>query len=140
VLVVRVHKLVPEAIWSKRFEQINQFERMLVEEGTTILKFFLHIDQDEQKKRLEARRDDPSKQWKFNPGDLKERRLWGDYMKAYDEAISQTSTTWAPWYVVPGNRKWYRNLVIASILVKSLENLNMKYPKPEFDPTKIVIE
>jgi PPK2 family polyphosphate:nucleotide phosphotransferase len=140
VLVVRVHKLVPEAVWSKRFEQINQFERMMVEEGTTILKFFLHIDRDEQKKRLEARRDDPTKQWKFNPGDLKERHLWDGYLKAYAEAISQTSTTRAPWYVVPANRKWYRNLVIASILVDALKGLKMKYPKPDFDPAQTAIE
>jgi len=140
VLVVRVHKLVPESVWSQRFEQINRFERMLVEEGTTILKFYLHIDRDEQKKRLEARRDDPSKQWKFNPGDLKERQLWDNYMKAHEEAISRTSTTHAPWHVVPANRKWYRNLIIASILVDALENLNMKYPRPDFDPAQIVIE
>lgn len=140
VLVVRVHNLVPKQIWSKRYEQIKQFERILSEEGTIILKFYLHIDPDEQKNRLEARRDDPGKQWKFNPGDLKERKLWSEYMRAYEEAIIRTSTAYAPWYVVPANRKWYRNLVIASIIVETLENLNMQYPKRDFDPTEMIIE
>ncbi len=140
VLVVRVHNLVAKEVWSKRFDHIKEFERLLYEEGTTILKFFLHIDLDEQKKRLEARRDDPTKRWKFNPADLKERKLWSEYMKAYEQAISRTSTSYAPWYVVPANHKWYRNWVVASVIVETLEKMNMQYPTADFDPDKIVIE
>ncbi|HNW59023.1 MAG TPA: polyphosphate kinase 2 family protein [bacterium] len=140
VLIVRVHGLVPKEVWAKRFDQINAFEKMLALEGTTILKFFLHIDKDEQKVRLEERRDDPEKRWKFNVGDLKERDLWNQYMKAYEEAISKTSTEWAPWYVVPANRKWYRNLVVGSVIIETLQRLNMAYPEADFDPKTIVIE
>jgi len=128
VLVVRVHDLVPPAVWQKRFDQINDFERMLVEEGTTILKFFLHIDLDEQKKRLQARLNEPEKRWKFDPNDLKERALWPAYMNAYEEMLGRTSTAWAPWVVVPSNSKRYRNLVIASLLVETLGGLDMQYP------------
>jgi PPK2 family polyphosphate:nucleotide phosphotransferase len=140
VLVVRVHNLVPKEVWSKRYEHINSFERMLAEEGTAILKFFLHIDLDEQKERLQARLDEPNKRWKFNPDDLKERKLWPKYVKAYEDAISKTSTHWAPWYIVPANRKWYRNLVVGTVIIEALEDLNMRYPEPEFDPTDIEIE
>ncbi|GAB4530339.1 MAG: polyphosphate kinase 2 family protein [Anaerolineae bacterium] len=140
VLVVRVHNLVPQAIWSRRYEHINHFERLLADEGTTILKFFLHIDLTEQKARLQARLDEPDKHWKFNPADLEERKLWPEYMKAYEDAISQTSTDWAPWYIVPANRKWYRNLVVSTVIVETLEGLNMRYPEPGFDPRKIEIE
>jgi PPK2 family polyphosphate:nucleotide phosphotransferase len=139
VLVVRVHSLAPKEVWSKRYEHINGFERMLVDEGTTILKFFLHIGLDEQKERLQARLDEPNKRWKFNPGDLGERKLWPKYMKAYEEAISKTSTEWAPWYIVPANRKWYRNLVVGTVIIEALENLNMRYPEPEFDSVDIKI-
>ncbi|TEU17679.1 MAG: polyphosphate kinase 2 family protein [Anaerolineales bacterium] len=140
VLVVRVHNLVPKEVWSKRYEHINGFERLLAEEGTTILKFFLYIDLDEQKERLQARLDEPHKRWKFNPEDLKERKLWPKYVKAYEDAISKTSTSWAPWYIVPANRKWYRNLVVGTVIIEALEDLNMRYPEPEFDPTDIKIE
>ena len=140
VLVVRVHKLVPEEVWRRRYDQINHFERLLFEEGTTILKFYLHIDKKEQKGRLQARLEDPKKQWKFNIGDLDERKLWGEYMRAYEDVLSKTSTRWAPWYIVPANRKWYRNLVIVSILVKTLRSLNMEYPVPSQDLSGIVIE
>lgn len=140
VLVVRVHELVPKEIWSRRFDQINHFERMLAEEGTTLLKFYLHIDQEEQKERLQARLDEPEKSWKFNPGDLKERELWSEYLKAYNDVLSMTSTEWAPWYVVPANRKWYRNLVVASVLVKTLRGLDMKYPEPAPDLDKVKIK
>ncbi len=128
VLIVRVHELVAARIWKRRYAQIKDFERLLAEEGTLVLKFFLHIDADEQKKRLLARIDAVDKQWKFNPGDLKERELWDDYQRAYEEALSRTSTRWAPWYVVPANKKWYRNLVIASVLVGALKQLKMNYP------------
>ena len=140
VLVVRVHSLVPEEIWSKRYEHITAFERLLADEGTTILKFFLHIDLDEQKERLQARLDQPHKHWKFDPGDLRERKLWPQYIKAYEDAISRTSTKWAPWYIVPANRKWYRNLVIGSAIVEALRSLDMRHPEPDFDPAGIVIE
>ncbi len=139
VLVVRVHQLVPEAVWSQRYEQINDFERMLAEEGTTILKFYLHISKDEQKKRLQERLDTSRKQWKFNPADLKERELWPDYMKAYEDAISKTSKKWAPWYVIHANHNWYRDLCVAQILVATLEDLKLEYPKPATDLSQIKI-
>lgn len=139
VLVVRVHNLVPGEVWSKRFEHINAFERILADEGTTILKFFLNISKEEQKKRLEERRDDPNKQWKFNPGDLEERKLWEQYMQAYEDVLSRTSTDWAPWYIIPANRKWYRNLVIGKILIHTLQSLNMKYPAPKEDYSQIQV-
>lgn len=140
VLVVRVHQLVPEEVWSKRYQQINDFEHMLAEEGTTILKFFLHISQEEQKDRLQARLNEPTKHWKFNSADLKERRLWPKYVQAYQDVLNQTSTEWAPWHVVPADRKWYRNLVIASSIVDTLQELKMKYPPGEADLDKVVIE
>ena len=130
LLVVRVHKLVPEKIWRKRFEHINQFERLLNDEGTTIIKFFLNINQEEQKKRLLERITTPEKRWKFNPGDLEERKYWKHYKEAYEDVLSKTSKPWAPWYVIPANRNWYRNLVISSILVETLEKLKMHYPEP----------
>lgn len=140
VLVVRVHQLVPEEVWSKRYAQINTFEQMLAEEGTTLIKFYLNIAKDEQKQRLRERIDDPSKNWKFNPADLKERALWDDYMSAYEDALNMTSTSYAPWYVIPANRNWYRNLCVASILVKSMEDLKMNYPAPPAGLSDIVIE
>ena len=123
VLVVRVHKLITGAVCKKRYDQINAFERLLAENGTTILKFFLNEDFDEQKQRLQARLADPTKHWKFNPQDLQERKLWPEYMIAYEQAITETSTKYAPWYIVPANRKWYRDLVISTLLVRALENL-----------------
>ena len=133
VLVVRVHNLVPDAQWKKRYDQINAFERMLAEEGTTILKFFLHIDAEEQRERLLARLDEPDKRWKFNPGDLKERQLWGKYQKAYEDVLSMTSQADAPWMIVPANRKWYRDLIISAALVDTLKELKMEYPQPAED-------
>lgn len=124
VLVVRVHHLVSDKIWRQRYAEINSFEHMLVDEGTTILKFFLNISQQEQKQRLLDRLKEPDKHWKFNPGDLSERDLWGDYMQAYQDALEATSTDWAPWYIVPANRKWFRDLVVASLLVKTLKDLD----------------
>lgn len=140
VLVVRVHELVPPEVWGKRYEQINNFERMLSEEGTTIRKFYLHISKDEQKERLQARLDEPHKNWKFSLGDLKERARWPEYIQAYEDVLSKTSTQWAPWYIIPSNRKWYRNLVIASIMINTLEGLGMSYPQPEDDLEGVVIE
>jgi PPK2 family polyphosphate:nucleotide phosphotransferase len=140
VLVVRVHKNITTGVCKKRYDQINAFEHHLTENGTTILKFFLNIDFEEQKKRLQARLEDPTKQWKFNPTDLKERKLWPVYMKAYEDAIAKTSTVYAPWYIIPANRKWYRDLVISRILVEALENLKMKYPQPEESLDGLVVE
>jgi PPK2 family polyphosphate:nucleotide phosphotransferase len=128
VLVVRVHELVPENVWRKRYDQINDFERMLVENGTVVLKFFLHISPDEQRKRLQERIDDPTKRWKFQHGDLEERQLWHEYMRAYDDVLEKTSTKCAPWYVVPANAKWYRDFVVGHVIVDALESLNMKVP------------
>lgn len=140
VLVVRVHNYVPEAVWRKRYEQIRNFEQMLADEGTTILKFYLHIDQDEQKARFQERLDDPEKRWKFNIGDLAERKLWDHYMAAFEEALAKTSTEQAPWYIVPANRNWYRDLVISTILVETLEGLKMAYPAAQEGLEKVVIE
>lgn len=133
VLVVRVHGLVPKKVWSRRYAHINAFEKMLAEEGTIILKFFLHISPQEQQERLLARLQDPAKQWKFNPGDLKERKLWKDYTCAYEDALAKTSTAHAPWYVIPSDKKWYRNWLIANILIKTLKGLKVAYPQPGYD-------
>ena len=133
VLVVRVHDLVPAKLWKKRYRQICDFEHMLVEEGTTILKFFLHISRQEQRERLLERIKDASKRWKFNMTDVKERELWPKYVKAYEDALEMTSTEWAPWHIVPANRKWYRNLVVSTAIVESLEALKMDFPKVSVD-------
>jgi len=138
VLIVRVHNLVPEAVWKRRYEQIVAFERMLHESGTTIVKFFLHISQDEQRTRLQARIDDPKKCWKFQHGDLEERKFWKDYMRAYEDVLRKTSTDWAPWYIVPANKKWYRNHVVGTVLARTLERLDLKYP--ECDLSNVVVE
>lgn len=139
VLVVRVHDLVPKARWERRYEHITAFEKLLADEGTTILKFYLHISKDEQRRRLQARLDRPTKHWKFSMGDLKERALWDDYMAAYEAALSRTSTAWAPWFVIPANHKWYRNLVISRIVVDTLEGLDMQYPPAEPGLNEVVI-
>ncbi len=140
VLVVRVHSLVPEKAWSRRYDQINEFERILTEEGTSVLKLFLHISKKEQKKRLEDRLKDKTKLWKFSVGDLGERRYWEDYQKAYEDALGRCSTEHAPWYIVPSNKKWYRNAVITRIVAERLEKMDLKFPKVEFDPKRVVIE
>jgi PPK2 family polyphosphate:nucleotide phosphotransferase len=131
VLIVRVHDLVPKSDWKKRYAQINDFERMLSENGTLILKFFMHISKDEQRKRLQERIDDPTKRWKFQHGDLEERKLWSAYQRAYEEALSQCSTSWAPWHIVPANQKWYRNYLVGTIVIDALKGLKMKYPQPD---------
>jgi PPK2 family polyphosphate:nucleotide phosphotransferase len=140
VLVVRVHDIVPKAVWSRRFDQINAFEEVLTTSGTTVLKFFLWIDRDEQKERFQARLDDPAKRWKFRLGDLAERKLWDDYVAAFEDALRRCSTKAAPWYVIPSNRKWFRNLAIADIVADSLDSLNPQYPPSEEDLTNVVIE
>ncbi len=133
VLVVRVHGWIDGKECKRRYQQINEFERLLAEEGTAILKFFLHISKEEQRQRLLERIDSSSKQWKFNPSDLDERKLWPKYMQAYEDAIRATSTEYAPWYVVPSNRNWFRNLVVAGVIVNALKNLKMKYPVASAD-------
>ena len=141
VLVVRVHDLVPRDVWSARYDQINEFERILADNGTTIVKFFLAIDRDEQRERFQARYDDPTKRWKFSMGDLEERKLWNDYQTAFDDALSKTSTAHAPWYVIPANRKWFRNLAVATILADTIAGLKPTYPPVGDDvPAELVIE
>lgn len=139
VLVVRVHNLVDKARWDRRYHHIVEFERMLADEGTTILKFFLHISKDEQRKRLQSRIDTPEKRWKFALGDLDERKLWDEYQRAYEDALSLTSTVHAPWYVVPANHKWYRDLVVATVLVDTLETMRLRWPEPEQDLEAVVV-
>jgi PPK2 family polyphosphate:nucleotide phosphotransferase len=128
VVVVRVKELVPEKVWRHRYDAINEFEHNLTVEGTTVLKFFLHISKDEQKRRLEARLSDPTKRWKFNPNDVKERARWDRYLEAYEDAITRCSTSFAPWYAVPANHKWYRNLVVARTIADTLAALDPRYP------------
>ncbi len=131
VVVTRVMGLVTRPVWEQRYAHINEFERMLTEEGTTILKFFLHIDQDEQWARLRARLDNPKKRWKFHAGDLQAREHWSRYAEAYEDAIAKTNTGNAPWHIIPANKKWYRNLVVATLIVEALRELKMQYPTPE---------
>jgi PPK2 family polyphosphate:nucleotide phosphotransferase len=140
VLVVRVHALVPRKVWSARYAQINAFEETLAASGTTIVKFFLSIDRDEQRKRFQARFDDPTKRWKFSARDLEERKRWDDYQAAFDDVLSKTSTSAAPWYVIPANRNWFRDLAVASILADTLAGLTPAYPAPPDLPADLVIE
>ena len=131
VIAVRVRGLAPKRVWSKRPGHINAFERMLTDEGTTIVKVYLHLSKEEQRERLQERVDDPEKHWKFRADDLHDRALWDSYMEAFEETISETSTSWAPWYVVPTDRKWVRNVAVASLLVETLRELDPKIPDPE---------
>jgi PPK2 family polyphosphate:nucleotide phosphotransferase len=140
VLVVRVHDLVPKDVWSNRYDQINAFEQTLASSGTTILKFFLLIDRDEQKQRLQARLADPTKQWKFRVRDLAERKLWDSYTAAYEAMLERCSTPSAPWYVIPSNKKWFRNLAVADIVADALDDLKPAYPPSPDDLTGVVIE
>jgi PPK2 family polyphosphate:nucleotide phosphotransferase len=140
VLVVRVHDMVPKSVWSRRYAQINDFERMLSDNGTRVIKFLLYIDKDEQAKRFRERIEDKSKNWKFSPADLKEREYWDEYIDAYGDMLRQCSTKDAPWYVIPANRKWFRNLAVSQILREELEGMNLKYPKPAADLSGIKFE
>jgi PPK2 family polyphosphate:nucleotide phosphotransferase len=140
VLAARVHHLVPRKLWSKRYHAINEFERELVEEGATILKFFLHLSREEQRKRLEERCNDPTKYWKLNRADLQERPFWGQYMESYEEMLRRTTTPWAPWYIVPSDHKWFRNLVISSVLVETLQSMNLRYPASTVDLSQLRID
>ena len=139
VLVVRVDNIVPESVWRPRYAQINQFEKMLSDSGTVILKFLLHISRDEQRERFQARLDDPRKNWKFDLGDLDKRQQWDDYMAAFEEMVQQTTTQTAPWYVIPANQKWYRNLAIARVLVGTLRAMDPQYPRPKVDLSNVEI-
>jgi PPK2 family polyphosphate:nucleotide phosphotransferase len=140
VLVVRVHNLVPKREWQSRYERINLFEKTLAAGGTTIVKVFLNISKREQRERLQSRLDDPTKRWKFSRADLQERRLWDDYQRAYETALTRCNTEYAPWHIVPANRKWYRNLVVSRILRKTLENMDPQYPPAEEGLEGIVVE
>ncbi len=140
VLIVRVHGLVDKAVWSKRYEQINAFERYLTDCGVHVIKFYLHISKTEQLKRFKARIDDPTKFWKIDPADFKERKYWDEYMRAYEDVLNRCSTAAAPWYVVPADHKWFRNLVVSQILVETMESFGMDYPKPRFSRDELRIE
>ncbi|HEU0046806.1 MAG TPA: polyphosphate kinase 2 family protein [Nitrososphaera sp.] len=140
VLAARVHKLVPAKVWKERYGQINRFEELKSELGTTILKFFLHISKDEQKRRLEERLASPRKNWKFSMADVTERKLWNEYQKAYEDALTKCSTKWAAWYIVPSNHKWYRNWMVARTILEKLESLDPEYPPPKVDLSKIRIK
>jgi PPK2 family polyphosphate:nucleotide phosphotransferase len=129
VLVARVHKLVPEKVWSRRYRHIREFERMLTDEGVHILKFLLLISKEEQLKRFHERLQDRTKHWKFSPADMRERRYWDDYMEAYEDAVRECSTEYAPWYAIPANHKWFRNLAVAQILRDEMQQMNLQYPK-----------
>jgi len=140
VLVVRVHNLAPRSVWKKRYAQINAFEKNLAQENVRVVKFYLHISKEEQKRRFQARLDDPTKHWKLSPADFAERKYWDDYMAAFEDALSKCSKPWAPWYVIPADRKWFRNLAVSQILVDTLEDMKMKFPPPAADISKIVLE
>jgi PPK2 family polyphosphate:nucleotide phosphotransferase len=137
VLVVRVHDIVPRDVWEKRYDQINEFEKQLVESGTHILKFFLHISPEEQLERFKLRLDDPARHWKISESDYAEREFWDDYTRAYEDALSKTSTEHAPWFIIPSNNKWFRNLAVARIVVETMESLGMKLPEPRVDIEEI---
>lgn len=139
VLAVRVRNLMPKSVWSKRFDHINDFERMMTDEGTTIIKIFLHISFEEQRERLLSRKNTPRKQWKLIPQDVEDRKLWPAYTEAYEDTLSRTSTKDAPWWVVPADRKWYRNLLVASLVCDALQKLNPQYPEPAYDIAAIEI-
>jgi PPK2 family polyphosphate:nucleotide phosphotransferase len=140
VLIVRVRNLVPKEVWSRRYEQINQFEALLKENSVVVVKFFLHISKEEQKKRFEERLKDPTKQWKLALGDFEDRKCWDEYMAAYEDALARCSTDAAPWYVVPADRKWVRNLAVSNILAETLQSLRMKFPQPSFDPSLVKLD
>ena len=137
VLVVRVHKLVPHSVWSKRYDLINDFEKMLSQNGTTILKFFLHISPEEQLSRFKQRLDDPSRHWKISESDYSERELWPQYVEAYEDAMALTSTKRAPWYIIPSNHKWFRNLAVSQIIADTMDEMGLKLPPTGVDIAEI---
>ena len=133
VLVVRVHKMVSKTVWSERFDFINSFENKLSANGTHILKFYLHISPEEQLRRFEKRLDDPKHQWKISEADYAEREFWEEYTRAYEDALSATSTKYAPWYIIPSNHKWFRNLAVSKIVIEKFKSLKMQIPEPQVD-------
>jgi PPK2 family polyphosphate:nucleotide phosphotransferase len=137
VLVVRVHKIVPKSVWPERYEQINDFEKMLTANGVTILKFFLHISKDEQLRRFQSRLSDPAKNWKLSLPDFSEREHWDEYMEAYEDALTKCSTKHAPWYVIPSNQKWFRNYAISCVVIEALERMKLKFPPASIDVSQI---
>ncbi len=139
VLVARVERLTPEKVWKARYTHINQFEKLLSDAGTRVVKLYLHISPEEQEKRFRKRLENPDKHWKFNPDDLKHRARWQDYRKAFEAVFVRCSTSYAPWYIVPANHKWYRNVVVAQILIAQLEGMDLRYPDLSYDPSKVVI-
>jgi len=140
IVVVRVHKLVPTNVWEGRYDQIKDFERYLAENDVVIVKFFLHISKEEQKQRLQRRLDDPKRQWKVSLSDFEDRKQWKDYQRAYEDALTECNTKEAPWYVVPADKKWFRNLAVSQILVETLEALDMHFPKPTVDLSRVKVE
>jgi len=140
VLIVRVRKLAPEVVWRKRYEHINNFEKLLTDSDTTIVKFYLHVSKEEQRERLQQRIDNPDKHWKHSPDDAEKRKLWEDYTAAYEDAISFCNTPHAPWYVIPADQKWYRNLAISRVLVEELRKLDPQFPPaPEIEPATVIV-
>jgi PPK2 family polyphosphate:nucleotide phosphotransferase len=140
VLIARVRKLVPKDVWSRRYDHINQFEQLLTDNGVVIVKLFLHISREEQRRRFEERLQDATKQWKLSPSDFEDRKYWDDYASAYEEALSRCSTRESPWFIVPANKKWLRNLAVSDILVETLEALDMRFPKPSFDLSRVKLD
>ena len=140
VLVPRVHKTITQQVCKQRYEQINAFEKMLTENSVTILKFYLHVSRDEQKQRLRKRLDDPKKNWKFSLTDIAERKYWDQYMEAYEHALTSCSTPWTPWFIIPSDKKWFRNFAVSQIIVDTMEQFHMKLPAPSFDPEKIKLD
>ena len=137
VLVVRVHKIVPKEVWSRRYDFINCFEKKLISNNTHILKFFLHITPEEQLKRFQERLDDPARHWKISESDYEEREFWNEYTQAYEDVLNKTSTIYAPWYIIPSNHKWFRNLAVSKIVIEKLESLDMKLPEAQVDINEI---
>lgn len=140
VLIVRVHNLVPEKMWKARYDRINEFEQLLVDSGVKLVKCYLHISKDEQKERLQARLDDPTKRWKFNPEDLAERKYWDDYQRAAEDMLARCNTKHAPWHIVPSDRKWNRNLIVSQLLREALEEMNPQFPEPHEGLDSVVID
>jgi len=140
VLIARVHKTVPKAVLSRRYKEINRFEKVLVENNVKVLKFFLHISREEQLKRFKQRLEDPMKQWELSPADLHERKYWKQYVAAYEKMLNECSTEWAPWYIIPADHKWFRNLVVSQIVVKTFEEMNLRFPKPSFNVRKLKLK
>jgi len=140
VLAARVRKLVPEDVWSRRYDHINGFERLLTDSSIVVVKFYLHISKGEQRRRFEERLRDPARRWKLSPSDFEDRKHWDEYITAYQEALARCSTPRAPWFVVPADKKWFRNLAVSQILVETLEALDMRFPKPSFDVSRIELD